>query len=249
MREMSKVSSKSTICAAYDVFNEAHARLSLYTPGVSVFEVGPLLCTHYDPPVFWETHGFFTFDVDPGEVVAVVRAFKPGPHLIGHLTADTKGIVKEYDELGYKNIEWIEPLMLRPLLSYSCTEPKFDVHRVSSQSELDCYNSVQHSPASAEEAKDPWIWNYYIEVDGKPVCDGKAIRSYSGTAVNIMRLGTHPDYRRRGLATALMERIHSDAFAEGVQRCVLRASEMGAPLYETMGYETLAYVPKFTTKE
>ena len=56
-----------------------------------------------------------------------------------------------------------------------------------------------------------------------------------------------PNYRRRGLGRAIMESLHAGLARAGATRVVLTATEMGLPLYEQLGYRTLAqdwiYVP------
>lgn len=81
--------------------------------------------------------------------------------------------------------------------------------------------------------------------------DGKIV---GGCAVSIQRvlpsyknrMGLHaylhnmyvePDYRGRGIATALLEFILETYRKRGVDRFELHASEMGRPLYERMGFE------------
>jgi len=48
---------------------------------------------------------------------------------------------------------------------------------------------------------------------------------------------TRLGYRRQGIARHLMDRLISSAREEGVQKLLLRASEMGEPLYLGMGFE------------
>lgn len=47
---------------------------------------------------------------------------------------------------------------------------------------------------------------------------------------------TQPDYRRQGIARRLMEMLVERARADGVLRLILRASDMGRPLYLDMGF-------------
>ena len=47
---------------------------------------------------------------------------------------------------------------------------------------------------------------------------------------------THPDYRRRGLARALMEMLIAEARELHITKLLLNSSTMGRPLYESMGF-------------
>ena len=82
-------------------------------------------------------------------------------------------------------------------------------------------------------------------MDGVTVaCGGLVIRQSPPTYQNltgregyIMGMYTRPEFRRRGLATAMMHIILDHLRSEGIQRATLRASYEGRPLYEKLGFE------------
>lgn len=86
---------------------------------------------------------------------------------------------------------------------------------------------------------------WLAEVDGVTVaCGGLVIRQSPPTYHNltgregyIMGMYTRPEFRRRGLATAMMHTILDHLRSEGIQRATLRASYEGRPLYEKLGFE------------
>lgn len=54
-------------------------------------------------------------------------------------------------------------------------------------------------------------------------------------------VATHPEHRRKGYAEAVMRRsIDEAAAATGLRRTVLHATEEGRPVYEAMGYRSVA---------
>ena len=63
--------------------------------------------------------------------------------------------------------------------------------------------------------------------------------------VVIEPLRTHEDYRRRGIASALMGRVHADAAQRGATRSVIMASPMGEKLYAALGYKVAGYHQSF----
>jgi GNAT superfamily N-acetyltransferase len=67
-------------------------------------------------------------------------------------------------------------------------------------------------------------------------------RSPAGTEAYILNVYTAPEWRNRGVARALMERVVKEARAAGVRRIWLRASAAGRPLYESLGFGTLNYL-------
>ena len=56
-------------------------------------------------------------------------------------------------------------------------------------------------------------------------------------SLNEIQLATLPEWRRCGLAKAILARILSDAVAEGHNLAVLTASRFGYPLYRQFGFE------------
>jgi ribosomal protein S18 acetylase RimI-like enzyme len=59
----------------------------------------------------------------------------------------------------------------------------------------------------------------------------------SGRIGYIMNVVTAPAYRRRGLARRLMQAALDWLAEQGIQRVTLHATEMGRPLYESLGFE------------
>jgi GNAT superfamily N-acetyltransferase len=52
----------------------------------------------------------------------------------------------------------------------------------------------------------------------------------------IYALGTVPEWRRRGLARALMEHVLADAQHQGARTATLQSTRMGLPLYDSLGF-------------
>jgi ElaA protein len=57
-----------------------------------------------------------------------------------------------------------------------------------------------------------------------------------GNTGQFSRLAVQPPYRRRGIATALLEEADAIARAAGARRLVLHAQTYARPLYEGVGY-------------
>lgn len=79
---------------------------------------------------------------------------------------------------------------------------------------------------------------YVLEDDGAIVGFSHAFRSQD--TGDILRLYIHPDDRRRGLGTTLLESTIEELFSQGVDRIramVLAANEIGQSFYESFGFE------------
>jgi GNAT superfamily N-acetyltransferase len=63
-----------------------------------------------------------------------------------------------------------------------------------------------------------------------------------GTEAYILNVYTRPDWRKRGLARTLVDRIVAEARSRGIRRVWLRASPEGRPLYVDMGFAESNYL-------
>ena len=60
-----------------------------------------------------------------------------------------------------------------------------------------------------------------------------------GTDVGIYSVGTAIEYRRRGLARALMQHLLAVAWQRDARTATLQATPMGQALYESLGFEAV----------
>ena len=67
------------------------------------------------------------------------------------------------------------------------------------------------------------------------------LRKPPGLEAHILNVYTKPEFRRLGIARALIARVIDEARARGVGRIWLRASREGRPLYEAMGFSESSY--------
>jgi len=76
-----------------------------------------------------------------------------------------------------------------------------------------------------------------VEMDGRPVAVGQGV--YERGWVGIFDMSTHPDYRRRGCATAILRALASWGRPMGGTRMYLQVMENNLPakaLYESAGF-------------
>lgn len=89
-----------------------------------------------------------------------------------------------------------------------------------------------------EHEQDATFHHYVAFVDGHPAA--ASTLCYTTDMAGIWNVGTRRMFRRRGLAHALMARMCEDATCDGYTHTMLMASSMGLPIYQKMGYETVA---------
>lgn len=86
--------------------------------------------------------------------------------------------------------------------------------------------------------------SWLVEVEGQPVACGTLaffVRppypgNLSGREAYLLNMYTRPDWRKRGMASALLEAMASCACGLQLGKLWLHASEEGRPLYERLGF-------------
>lgn len=59
----------------------------------------------------------------------------------------------------------------------------------------------------------------------------------AGKKAYVMNMYTAPEYRRKGIALCVLDKLVKEAFDRGVTDIGLEATDMGRPLYEKYGFE------------
>lgn len=85
---------------------------------------------------------------------------------------------------------------------------------------------------------------YLAEDNGKPAATIFVVRLekpasvhfLSGSTCYLMNVYTVEEYRRRGIASRILDRLIADARAEGITCIDLSATEMGKPVYLKKGF-------------
>lgn len=86
----------------------------------------------------------------------------------------------------------------------------------------------------------------YVAVDHEKIIATGAIQfmhfppsftNETGIRGYIANMYTHPDYRGKGIAKKIMERLISESKGRNVHYLFLIASEMGKPLYKKIGFQ------------
>ena len=62
------------------------------------------------------------------------------------------------------------------------------------------------------------------------------LRFITGKTGILLNVYTHPDYRKRGLASALLSMAIAEAKRQNVSNVELQATDMGIPVYEKLGF-------------
>lgn len=143
------------------------------------------------------------------------------------------------------------PAMVAPLPAPKLEiDPAIRVWQATNRNDLIAASKIRHTafrfPNGAgttyfEDMQEDWLRNdnvrlYLASVGGDtPAAIGALIIGADLPGVYVM--ATLPEYERKGLGRAILNRILADAEAKGYSHIVLTASSKGYPLYQKFGFE------------
>jgi N-acetylglutamate synthase len=139
------------------------------------------------------------------------------------------------------------PVMTLPACALDESSEDVDVRRVDSgdRSEyLDALSAYYGGPRdlwsdlmSAAFMDSPATTSYLLEVDGRTVATAFGVLTEG--MIGVYCIGTRPEFRRRGYGRAATEAVLRDGFAAGAQGAYLTATDMGFPLYRSIGFQNV----------
>ncbi|HEY5487025.1 MAG TPA: GNAT family N-acetyltransferase [Candidatus Limnocylindrales bacterium] len=113
-------------------------------------------------------------------------------------------------------------------------------------------------PDAVRQANGRWLAEHFdrdfaawlAEIGGRPAGTAAIMwfphppgpRNLQGVEAYVLNVYTKLEFRRRGIARALMARVIEEARARGIGRIWLRASREGRPLYEAIGFGASNYL-------
>jgi ribosomal protein S18 acetylase RimI-like enzyme len=195
------------------------------------------------------TDEFYVLQGDPEAKIAAMHAAETGARLyfdvIGTNPSEDD---RAYLAAGYR-CDWVEILMDRPLTAEDAARPDDPrIIRTLDSNQIERLAQVWtggrqpngYQPIVEAHNSTPELVQALIEIDGETAAYGRAI--VSGSDAFISDVNAFPNFRRRGLGEAVMDALHAGAAQLGATRVVLTSTQMGLPLYEKLGYRTLAQV-------
>jgi predicted GNAT family N-acyltransferase len=118
-----------------------------------------------------------------------------------------------------------------------------EIRRVADTAERDAAVALRHRVFCEEQGvpetdevdgRDPDGLHLVAVDDGIVVATCRLV--FVGATVQFSRLAVHPEYRRRGIASAMLDAADAEARAAGARRMVLHAQTYAEKLYRSHGY-------------
>ena len=193
---------------------------------------------------------FISWGVDPVRLHEQVQQQARGHYCICALHTpeeDGDALRDGFKELGYR-LGYTEALMEHPLRRIPKVHVPLPIRRVNSATLADRLTQVARARQMLPEhlAKNASL-RCYVALDGeRPV--GWVSSIATGSATWCANMYVQPEFRRRGIARALMCRMLRDDRRSGSQAGVLTASHAGARLYPVIGYQQVGTLLVLTPK-
>lgn len=194
----------------------------------------------------WIAHG-----ITPEEVDATARKHTRGRFAICaiHGTDESDQPLRA----GFKTLNYrlggTEPIMVHELKRIPRFDSAVEIARVTTADLADLVNKAARARQILTEhlGKDSPLRQYVALVDNKPVGWVRSIDVCQATWCADMYV--MPEFRRRGIARAMMAQMLRDDRAHGSELAVLTASHAGAKLYPIVGYKQIGTLMLYTPKK
>lgn len=189
---------------------------------------------------------FYIANCDPKQAVVAIKSVMPIAHQYITVLDDRPDCVATYTALGLHHA-YSEVLMACDVRQHGRRTSAYDVRRAT-RADVQSWNELDPEVLTWLHPLNVFVHNmahYAVFVDGCLAARGRALQMASGYSY-VSMVYTAPAYRRRGIATALMQHILNEDYDAGVQMSVLLAAQSAVSLYQRVGYQALAATHVFT---
>jgi len=238
---------------AFDVFLHAFARTRSVVSPAECGRIGTLPVIRDVPGHRRTPRGqeiMVPTSVDVGEAVEIVAANRPSTGFAVCVLRcgehDGKEAIALMKRSGFRYMR-SEPLMIRSTSEILPVSTAIAIRRVSTAADAAAVAKFMgHRVTTESELNEypPTCRVYLAELDGKIVSYARSVDSILESAY-LAGMYTDADFRRRGIATAVLATALADDARFGAKFNVLLASKAGEQLYLSMGYAVLGHLYMF----
>jgi len=236
------------ICSFESAYDSSHAQVK----GIPFFYYGPEFSNSPHEVVPYQSI-VFALDRAPEEIHDAIRSYQfPGDGSFAiqvfHENADPQIQKLRYQPLGY---QYFLPNLLQVIdLPAQFEVPQLEIESVDEPSQVDLINAsfsdFKPFPAKLMQAdsnnaffakigQNAAGWGYLVQIDAETAYVGGMF--------------TSPAYRQRGVASAILNRMHQFAYQKGMRKIMLVPSLMAWNFYARRGYRTIAHFSTFLSSE
>ena len=239
---------------AIEVFAHGFGFVRSYTHPYVPHRVGPLWVLRDDPrknPRDYRREEWLAYKVDPEEVDQLARKHTRGRYAIcafHTVNEPDQPLRAAFKALNYR-LQTTEPMMVHRLAKIPRADSPATIRRVTTRALADrLAKAAGRTQIPARHLKDDSTMRQYVAlVDDQPVGWVRSI--VVGDATWCSHMEVRPEFRRRGIARAMLARMLRDDRDAGAKVNVLLSSHTGALLYPVVGYEHIATLLLFTPRK
>lgn len=188
---------------------------------------------------------FFTGENPPSHVKKQILKHledQPEEHVINIFSEKLNQLIPAYRDIGYLHA-WTNIIMSRKM----STGDRFtkasgvEIKKIKNFQDVSLVNTIEPDyPCSTNGLDDPAIHNLMAFYKGE-VCAKSQVITIDGKFAYIADIFTHPNFRRRGISTSLLQEMHQIAMKAGKTTCVLIPSKMTREfdLFQKLDYHEL----------
>lgn len=173
---------------------------------------------------------FFTGANPPSHVKTEINKFlkeNPEEYVVNVISEKLEQLIPAYKGYGYLHA-WSNIIMNKNLSPKEkfISPPGVEIKKIETIKDVSLVNSIDPDyPCSTVGLEDPSIQHLMALFNGK-ICAKAEMVLAEGKFVYIADIFTHPDFRRRGISTALMQAMHKIALEAGKGISILVPSKM-----------------------
>jgi len=200
---------------------------------------------------------FFALDDSPSAVDKSIKSYledSPEEYVLTLLTDNINTLIPTYKALGYQHA-WSNTIMENKLSVHAITlklDPDIEILPVETSKDVAAINAMGSDfPTSIKGLKEENIHNFYATYKKEIAAKAQGI-TFDSNFIYLSDMFTHPQYRRKGLSFALLQKLHQIGRSKGCSYSILVPSQMtrDIELYQRFSYNevvTMALmVPMFS---
>lgn len=239
--------------AAIEAFVRGFSYTRSFTHPFEVERVGPLWVMRDAPRKRgdYRCEEWVAYGASPEETDRIARERTRGRFAVCAILGQDEPDIElraSYKRLGYR-LGVTEPLMVHPLQEIPEFTAPATVLRVQTPelAERLAKEARSRQVLPRHLGSDTELRQYVAEVNGELVGWVRSI--VTGSATWCSNMFVKPEFRRRGIARAMLSRMLCDDRDCGAQTAVLLASHTGALLYPVVGYRQIGTLYLYTPRK
>lgn len=188
---------------------------------------------------------FFTGENPPSQVKSHILAFLKNntqEHVVSVFSEKLNQLIPAYRDQGYLHA-WSNILMVRklPPREKISWPSGVEIRSITTIQDVSLANTIEPDyPCSTNGLDEPVIHNLMAFYKGE-VCAKSQIITLPGKYAYLADIFTHPDFRRKGISTTLLQEMHQLALDAGNSMSLLVPSKMTREfdLFQKFSYQVL----------